>query len=374
MIKYKSLLSAFFLLCLGSVSSSLGQTSDAVAVAATPICPRVCGGNTYPEYAPPRVSFPGGVTGLPDVAYGAGSAGVRPLTLDLYLPPASFTGPRPFLVYIHGGGWGGGGSRSTGAYENWPGVLALFASRGYVVASVVYRLTGEAPFPAAIQDVKAAIRFLRTSADKYNIDKNRGATLGVSAGGQLSSLAAVSCGVAALEPTARANGGGRGGRGAVAANGASPGPVTAAPPATPEALESDCVQAGVMWYGFSDFTKLRVPVTPDATPWAENAYLGCGKSCTDAQLLAASPVAFVDPTDPPLLLIHGLKDTTVFAAQSQELYDVAKAKGEKAELLTFPDVGHSFVGETPEATTAASRAALARTIVFLDATIGDKRN
>ena len=371
-MKFKLFLYGAFLLCIGSSNPSLGQTSDMAAVVAIPICPRVCGGNTYPEYSPPRVSFPDGVTGLPDIAYGAGSPGIRPLTLDLYLPPASFTGPRPFLVYIHGGGWSGGGSRSTGAYENWPGVLAFFASRGYVVASVVYRLTGEAPFPAAIQDVKAAIRFLRTSADKYNIDKNRGATLGVSAGGQLSSLAAVSCGVAALEPTTRAIGGGRGGRGAVAANGVA-GPVAAAAPATPPPLESDCVQAGVMWYGFSDFTKLRVPVTPDATPWAENAYLGCGKSCTDEQLLAASPVAFVDASDPPLLIIHGMKDTTVFEAQAQELYDVATAKGEKAELLTFPDVGHSFVGETPEATTAASRAALARTITFLDATIGDKR-
>ena len=96
------------------------------------------------------------------------------------------------------------------------------------------------------------------------------------------------------------------------------------------------------------------------------------KNGTDGQLLAASPVHYVDPTDPPLLIIHGEKDATVFAAQAQELYDVATAKGERAELLIFPNIGHSWLGDTPEATANASRVALARTMVFLDATIGDR--
>ena len=184
------------LVLVAGITPVLSQDALDPAIAAVPVCPRVCGGGAYPAYAPAEVAFPGGVIGLPDIPYGAGSPGVRPLTSDLYLPPQGYREPRPFLVYIHGGSWSGGGPRTTGAYENWPGVLAFMASKGYVVASVSYRLTREARFPAAIQDVKAAIRFLRMNASKYNIDKSRGATLGVSAGGQLASLAAVSCGAA----------------------------------------------------------------------------------------------------------------------------------------------------------------------------------
>src|SRR6185312_15847831 len=84
--------------------------------------------------------------------------------------------------------------------EDWPGVLASVAGRGYVVASVEYRLSGEARFPAAIQDVKAAIRWLRTHASQYGIEPRRAVIWGGSAGGQLAALAGTTCGIAALEP------------------------------------------------------------------------------------------------------------------------------------------------------------------------------
>jgi hypothetical protein len=118
-------------------------------------------------------------------------------------------------------GWSGGSKRTTGAFSNWPGVLAALAAKGYVVASLDYRLVGDEIAPAAIQDTKAAIRFLRANAAKYNVDKNRGLTWGPSAGGQLAALAATSCGATALSPppgpawgAARRGGRAAGGRGA----------------------------------------------------------------------------------------------------------------------------------------------------------------
>jgi acetyl esterase/lipase len=164
--------------------------------------PKVAGAavleDRYPER---RTAFAGGVTGLADVVYYT-PPGSRPATLDLYLPPANKRNDtsEPLVIYIHGGGWSSGHTRHSGAFENWPGVLASLAARGYVVSSLSYRLLGEAPFPAAIQDVKAAIKFLRANAGKYGIDKSRVLVWGGSAGGHLTALAATTCGVAALEP------------------------------------------------------------------------------------------------------------------------------------------------------------------------------
>src|SRR6476661_4810840 len=83
-----------------------------------------------------QVAFPDGVTGYPDITYQT-LPGYRPLKLDLFLPPKSFAsaGPRPLVVYVHGGGWMAGGPRRSAAYRDWPRILAALAARGYVVAS-----------------------------------------------------------------------------------------------------------------------------------------------------------------------------------------------------------------------------------------------
>ena len=156
-----------------------------------------------------RVAFADGVVGLADVTYAA-PTGFRPLTLDLYLPRARETSA-PVIVYVHGGGWMGGHARQGGAFENWPQILASFAARGYVVASVNYRLSSEAISPAAAQDVANAVRWLRSNADRYSIDKQRVGLWGSSAGGQLAAITATTC--EAGEP------------------------------------ESACVQAVAVWYG-----------------------------------------------------------------------------------------------------------------------------
>jgi acetyl esterase/lipase len=188
----------------------LARAPHAQAPAANAVSEGVVNTDVYPEH---HVSFPGGVTGIPDLVYYTVS-GYRAVRMDLYLPPPSFRGPRPFVVYTHGGGWSGGSKRTTGAFSNWPGVLASLAAKGYVVASLDYRLSADEAFPAAIHDVKAAIRFLRANADKYNIDKTRALTWGPSAGAHLAALAATSCGAAALSPPARGARAGGAGRGA----------------------------------------------------------------------------------------------------------------------------------------------------------------
>jgi hypothetical protein len=134
-------------------------------------------------YGPQRLAFPDGVAAQFDVTYQI-LQGFRPLTLDLYQPrPRGY--PLPLLVFVHGGT----DTRHAAAIEDFPAALADLAAQGYVVASVNYRLSGEARFPAALQDVKSAIRWLRARGNEYNIDTTRVAVWGFSGGAHLAALA-----------------------------------------------------------------------------------------------------------------------------------------------------------------------------------------
>jgi len=307
-------------------------------------------GDHYPTV---RVPFPDGVVGYPDLQYAVVPA-YRPLHLDLYVPAGPRT-PHPLIVYIHGGGWAFGQPRQSGAFANWPDVLALIASRGFVVASVQYRFSGEAPFPAAIQDVKAAVRWLRAHSGEYAIDPRRVGVWGGSAGGHLAALDAVSCGVAALSPQA--------------SGAARPGVLHAE--IAPAGAEGDCVQAFVTWYGVFDFSKTipgeqRAPKS-DSTV---GRFLGCPHTtCTAQQQAVASPATYVKAGEPPALLIVGSADTVVGPQQSRDFYHLLRSKGDRAQLLIIPGVNHSFVGKTPAATRAASLEALQKTVQFFEATL-----
>jgi len=294
-----------------------------------------------------RVNFPRGVVSLPDVVYSIVS-GYRPLRMDLYLP-ASSDPEKPLIIFLHGGAWQGGHTRHAGAFDNWPGVLASIAARGFVVASAEYRLSGEARYPAAVLDVKSAVRWLRANATRYGIDSERVAIWGVSAGGQLAALVATTCGESAFES-----------------------PAIAHAPGEP----SDCVQRVVTWYGAFDFAHLvtTAPIGTGGEPEAaspEARYLGCSPgSCSSSLVRQASPIAHVDAQDPPMLLIHGVEDRTVPATQSQRMYAELKAKGVRTELVLIPGVDHSFIGGSPDATSRASRLALEKTLSFFDALAG----
>ena len=309
--------------------------------------------DSAPRYTPtPPVLYPGEVRNYRDVTF-AELQGYRPLTLDLYVPPGG-SAPRPVVVFIHGGAWRSRTPRDGGAFRDFPAVLASVAARNYVVASVSYRFSGEAHFPAAVQDVALAIRWLRQHAARYRIDSNRLVLWGSSAGGQIAALLGTACGVSTFEPPAPAGG--------------------EAP------LPSTCVQGVIDWYGLIDLemdgTDLGKPDVPDYV----NTYLGCTlpKGAPPAQALAttmppttvptttvlpttvpansappatpcpagwarsASPFPYIDAKDPPFLIQHGAADITVSPTQSKRLYQALLAAGVPAELVIYPGVAHGF--------------------------------
>jgi acetyl esterase/lipase len=274
------------------------------------------------SFGPQRIGFPGNVNATFDLAYGT-LKGFRPLTLDIYQPPVRATA-MPLVVFVHGGGWNGGDTRHAASFPDFPRALASLAEKGYVVASVSYRLSGEARFPAAVQDIKAAIRWLRGHSRDLNLDPTRVAVWGDAAGGQLAALTGVTCGVAPFEPDAKDNG----------------------------QLPSDCVQAVIDWGGAADLESLGAAPKEEAKPAAGFAppptsdagdFLGCEPArCPPMLARMASPLAFISATSPAFLIQHGATDTQVPPAQSQKLHDALRKAGAPSELVLYPDAGHDF--------------------------------
>ena len=285
-----------------------------------PVSSSVVMENTYPVE---EIHFPGDVIAYQDVVY-TQIPGFRQQRLDLYLP-SDKTQKHPLIMYIHGGGWQGGHSRNSGAFENWPATLAMIAAKGYVVTSVNYRLGGEAKFPAAIHDVKTAIRWLRAHAEDYGIDKEKFLVWGASAGGHLAALAATSGDDEAL-----------------------------APKNLSEKLESesDRVQACIGWYGIYDLTGMGEGGGPG----------GYFKE----QLMEASPVSYVDETDGAFLLIHGEDDPVIPYQQSIDFNELLNANHLKSSVHIVPGVAHSYIGKSPEVTKETSLQSLQMAMDFMD--------
>ena len=260
------------------------------------------------------------LVGLTDLVY-ATLPGFRPLRLDLYRQ-SGVDSPRPLVVVVHGGGWAHANPRVGAGFRDFPSVLAYLAQQGYAVASIEYRLSGEAPFPAQVEDLQAALRFLRSSAGRFGIDPDRVALWGLSAGAQIAALHATSCN----------------------------------PP--------DCVQALVGWFGAYDLAAYVVE-SPGGS--SVQTYLRCAtQGCPAAALAAASPIRHVDARDPPTLLVHGLDDTQVIPLQSRRFTDALRAADIDTQLILVPDVGHGLIGKDAATTSRALRQALAQTIGFLD--------
>jgi acetyl esterase/lipase len=314
----------------------------------------------YPAH---DVRFPNGVRGISGIVYSEPN-GYRALTLDLYHPPNSLPRPKdgfPLVLYIHGGGWLAGNARRSVPFVDFPGVLASLSSRGYVVASIEYRLSGEAKFPAQVEDVKAAIRWLRLHASTYDVDASRFMTWGVSAGGYLSGFVAVDCNKSALDPSEW-----------------EPSSVPdATAPQIMSSTVSDCVQGAVSWYGVFDFATIGAQAQQDKAMSRENPQapewqlLGCfgNSKCDPKRIAAASPVTYVDRNDPPILLIAGTEDTLVPYQQTLEMAERLKATGAHSELIVLPGVNHSFIGKTPAQTRDANLKALDATFRFIDRTM-----
>jgi acetyl esterase/lipase len=309
----------------------------AVPLQPVDIAPRTVRDDVFPRQPVP---FANGVVALPDVEY-SNLIGYRPLLLDIYMPQKTAV-PRPLVIWIHGGGWNRGDSRTSGAIADYPATLAALAAHGYVVASVNYRLSGEARFPAQIQDIKAAILFLRANAANYGIDPARVLLWGGSAGGHLAALAATSCGIAEFEPEP------------------STGRLTrAAADAARLPAASDCVQGAVIWYGIFDLSKLP----------GKNAdmLLGCNAASCPGKAGLASPLTHVSASTPPMLLIHGLADTEAPVQQSRAMAERLQKAGVPVETLFIPGVDHGFIGKTPDITRDANLKALQRSFDYIDA-------
>lgn len=329
----RSLLATFAVLALGSGVAAAQRQAEAEIAA------KSVRHDVFPQS---HVRFPGGVVAMPQVEI-ANLDGYRPVRMDLYAPSRR-AGPRPAVLWVHGGGWSRGDARTSGAYADWPKVLASLAARGFVVASVDYRLSGEARFPAQIQDVRAAIRHLRTHAAELGVDPARVYLWGGSAGAHLAALAATSCGEPAFAPLPST---GRLERREIAALQA------AAQPAG-----SDCVQGAALWYGVFDLAqvpKVNVAGLLDCDP----------KVCVETAR-AASPLYRVTPSAPPMLLIHGAEDETAPHAHSAAMAAALQRAGVRAELVTIPGVDHGWMGATPAATRDASLLALRRTFSFFE--------
>ena len=206
------------------------------------------------------------------------------LLLDLYLPPKSST-PAPLVVWIHGGAW------RAGSKDSVP--VARWLQQGFAIASVEYRLSPMAKFPAQIHDIKAAIRWLRGNAETYAIDSERFIIAGSSAGGHLAALVGVSNGLETLD----------GDLGDF------------------RSTSSD-VQAIVSFFGASNLESILSQSTPHGLSVRVPALeLLLGGQPDQKQQLAklASPVTHVDTADPPLWLIHGDADPQMPIEQSREL-------------------------------------------------------
>lgn len=329
-------------------------STSAAAAASLPEVPVESSPVLEDRFPQPSVAFASDVESMPDLVYSV-PPGFRPLRLDLYRPrnAVAVGGGLPLVVYVHGGGWQSGHTRHAGAFGNWPGVLALLASKGYVVASIEYRLSGEARFPAAIQDVKTSIRWLRSKGAQFGIDPKRAIIWGGSAGGQLAALAATSCNVESLTPEFQKQG--------------------SSSALSPLAAQSDCVQGLVTWYGIFDFeAPLSGPPEQSASS-AVGKYLGCAPADCKSTAKLASPVSHLDKDDPPALLVHGDIDKVVPVAQSRLFHEALQSKKVPAKLLVIQGVDHSFIGADAESTRRASLQALTATFEFIDATVGRKQ-
>lgn len=238
-------------------------------------------------------------------------AGEHELKLDIYLPNNN---PSPNLVvYIHGGGWKAGSKNNCS--------LKYLTQYGYAVASISYRLTDVAVFPAQIHDCKAAVRWLRAHAGDYGYKSEKIVISGSSAGGQLAALMGTSADMKALEGTLG-----------------------------DDLQESSRVQGVIDFYGATDFV-LRSKTQPHRAnePGSVVAlYLGGGADKKVELAKLASAAHHVTTDDPPMLVIHGDKDNTVLIDQSEKIVDVYRKNNLPIEFIVLKGAGHGgkrFHGE-----------------------------
>lgn len=225
------------------------------------------------------------------------------LKLDIIYPEGA-DHPYPCIVWLCGGAWL---QMSTSAHLAY---LAELARKGFVVASVQYRTSNEAIYPLPLIDVKAAIRYLRAHARRFNIDPEHFGIMGESAGGHLTAMTALTGDIKELDQG--------------------------------DYLEySSAVQAACPWYVPSDITQMPVDVPKDMQAAPESLLLGKNARMHMEEALKACPVSYVTEDAPPFLLLHGLCDQTVPFSQSEILYNKLKEKGNDVTLIAIEEADHA---------------------------------
>lgn len=227
------------------------------------------------------------------------------LLLDIHMP-ANVENP-PLVLFIHGGGWRGGARKNCR--------LEWVTGHGYAVASIEYRFSQEALFPAQIHDCKGALRWLRAHADEYGYDASRVIVSGTSAGGHLAALMGTSGDVEAMEGKTGQN-----------------------------AKQSSRVQGVIDYYGPSDFVKRseNQKVKTDEPGGGVYQLLGGPVQKNLEAARVASPSTYISEDDPPFLIFHGDNDKVVFSDQSEHLAKLYLEAGLEVHLEIVPGAGHGW--------------------------------
>lgn len=242
-----------------------------------------------------------------------------PMQLDLLQPQKKTK--MPAIVYVTGGGF------INANKDNGVQLRNYLAEKGYVVASITYRVAPTAKFPQPLEDVKASIRYLRAHADQWNIDKDRIGIIGGSAGGYLSAFAGTTSGTKTFDKGENLQ-------------------------------ESSKVNCAVDLYGLSDLSQVGMDYSPEVQQlhksagatealWVNGSPVFGGK---DGGVLAdpkateaANPIAYIGKNSAPMLLMHGTADKVVSPGQTDLLYQALKAKGVPAERYEIPGAAHGGV-------------------------------
>lgn len=233
--------------------------------------------------------------------------GFRPITLDVDVP-AGVVGPVPVLVFVHGGAWLFGSPKQHAEWLMTADPFTAALRAGFAVAHAQYRLSGEAPFPAQLDDVQAAVRWLRTDGATIGVDGGRIGVWGESAGGHLAAMTALT------------------------------------------GTGDTRVQAAVCWYAPTDLATMQSQAHPlaegdhNAPESPESLLIGGPILENPEPARAASPVTYASTAAPPMLLIHGDRDLVVPLGQSEELAAALRAAGADVELSVIPGADHCFRG------------------------------
>ncbi|MFE1949299.1 alpha/beta fold hydrolase [Streptomyces sp. NPDC059524] len=274
----------------------------------------------HPDTAalPPFAQRADGVRTVRGVPYALVDGG-RPLELDLWLPRPS-TGEQsvPVVLFVHGGAWRRGRRDDMGLHtRSWdPGPFERIARAGFAVACVDYRLSGEATFPAPLDDLGAALRWLTLRGKELGIDPGRTVVWGESTGGHLASLLALT-------------------------------------------HDQPRPAAAVIWYGPADVSAARPPFDPAAPDTMEALLLGAAPARVPDLARAASPVHRARAGAPPFLLLHGEGDSMVPADHSRDLARALREAGSPVELRVVPHADHGWYGLDGPAVEDLFRASLA---------------